>query len=190
MIDPDKRNAVFQLHEAGMPLREISRRLHISRNTVRNIIRQRGKMPQTERKDKIHIDPDLLRRLYGECRGWIQRIHEKLVEEEKIQVGYSTLTRMVRELELGRSRGSRCDRVPDEPGAEMQHDTTSYWLRLEDQRTKVIGSLIYLRYSKRRYLKFYLAFNRFRMKCFFHEALTFWEHAAARCISNSLVPGP
>ena len=185
MIDPDKRNAVFQLHEAGMPLREISRRLHISRNTVRNIIRQRGKMPQTERKDKIHIDPDLLRRLYDECRGWIQRMHEKLVEEEKIQVGYSTLTRMVRELELGRSRGSRCDRVPDEPGAEMQHDTTSYWLRLEDQRTKVIGSLIYLRYSKRRYLKFYLVFNRFLMKCFFHEALTFWEHAAAQCIIDN-----
>jgi hypothetical protein len=42
-----------------------------------------------------------------------------------------------------------------------------------------------LRYSKRRYLKFYLAFNRFRMKCFFHEALTFWERAAARCIIDN-----
>jgi transposase len=185
MIDPDKRNAVFQLHEAGMPLREISRRLHISRNTVRSIVRQWAKMSRSQRKDKIHIDPDLLRRLYRECRGWIQRMHEKLLEEENIQVGYSTLTHMVRELELGRSRGSRCDRVPDEPGAEMQHDTSDYRLKLADQWTKVIASLIYLRYSKRRYLKFYLAFNRFRMKCFFHEALMFWEHAAARCIIDN-----
>ena len=185
MIDPDKRNAVFQLHEAGMPLREISRRLRISRNTVRNIIRHRGKMPWIERKDKIHIDPDLLRRLHRECRGWIQRMHEKLVEEEKIEVGYSTLTRMVRELELGRSRGRRCDRVPDEPGAEMQHDTSPYRVKLAGRRTKVNASLIYLRYSKRRYLKFYLAFNRFVMKCFFHEALTFWEHAAPLCIIDN-----
>jgi len=185
MIDPDKRNAVFQLHKAGMPLREISRRLHISRNTVRSIVRHRGKMPGTERKDKIHIDPDLLRRLHGECRGWIQRMHEKLLEEENIRVGYSTLTHMVRELELGRSRGRRCDRVPDEPGAEMQHDTSDYRLKLADEWTKVIASLIYLRYSKRRYLKFYLPFNRFRMKCFFHEALTFWEYAALRCIIDN-----
>jgi DNA-binding CsgD family transcriptional regulator len=185
MIDPDKRNAVFQLHEAGMPLREISRRLHLSRNTVRNIIRHRGKMPRCERKDRIHIDPDLLRRLHRECGGWIQRMHEKLVEEENLQVGYSTLTRMVRELELGRSRGCRCDRVPDEPGAEMQHDTSDYRLKLADQWTKVIASLIYLRYSKRRYLKFHLAFNRFLMKCFFHEALTFWGHAAPRCIIDN-----
>ena len=71
MIDPDKRNAVFQLHEAGMPLREISRRLHISRNTVRSIVRHRGKIPGTERKDKIHIDPDLLRKLGNRADGEI-----------------------------------------------------------------------------------------------------------------------
>ena len=32
MIDPDMRKAVFQLHQGGMSLREISRRLHVSRN--------------------------------------------------------------------------------------------------------------------------------------------------------------
>jgi lambda repressor-like predicted transcriptional regulator len=185
MIDPDKRNAVFHLHEAGMPLREISRRLRISRNTVRSVIRHRSTKSRIERTDKIHVDPDLLRRLHRECGGWIQRMHEKLVEEEGVRVGYSTLTRMVRDLELGRSRGRRCDRVPDEPGAEMQHDTSDYRLKLGDQRTKVIASLIYLRYSKRRYLKFHLAFNRFLMKCFFHEALTFWGHAAPRCIIDN-----
>ena len=91
----------------------------------------------------------------------------------------------MRELELSRSRERRCDRVPDEPGAEMQHDTSDYRLKLADEWTKVIASLIYLRYSKRRYLKFYLPFNRFRMKCFFHEALTFWKYAALRCIIDN-----
>jgi len=130
MIDPDMRNAVFRLHQEGMSLREISRRLHVSRNAVRTIVRQQGKLVRKAREDKIQIDPELLERLYRECDGWLQRVHEKLVEEHPIQVGYSTLTRMLRDLALGRCPAVRCDRVPDEPGAEMQHDTSPYQLQL------------------------------------------------------------
>ena len=127
----------------------------------------------------------LLERLYTECDGWMQRIHEKLVEEEGIEVGYSTLTRMLRELGLSRNQPARCDRVPDEPGAEMQHDTTVYRLKLAERRVKLVASLIYLRYSKRRYLKFYRFFNRFTMKCFLHEALMFWGYSARSCIIDN-----
>ena len=185
MIEPDMRNAIFQLHQEGMSLRQISRCLHVSRNAVRRIVRQQGKTVRKERKDRVQIAPELLERLYVECNGWIERVHERLVEEEKIQVGYSTLTRILRDMGLGRNRPARCDRVPDEPGAEMQHDTTVYQVKLGEVPTKVIVSLIYLRYSKRRYLKFYRAFNRFAMKCFLHEALMFWGHAAERCIIDN-----
>lgn len=185
MIGPDVRNAVYQLHQAGMSLREISRRLHLSRNAVRRIVKQQGKFARQQRSDKKQIDAELLERLYRECDGWIQRIHEKLVEEENIQIGYSTLARMLRELGLSRSQPARCDRAADEPGAEMQHDTTIYQVKLAEQRTRLIASLIYLRYSKRRYLKFYRVFNRFTMKCFLHEALMFWGCAARRCIIDN-----
>ena len=185
MIDPDMRNAIFQLHQAGMSLREISRRLHISRNAVRTIIKQQGKITRKERKDRVHIDPELLERMYHECDGWIERVHEKLLEEEQIKVGYSTLTRMLRKLGLGDNGPVRCDRVPDEPGAEMQHDTTIYQVKLVDKKTKLIASLVYLRYSKRRYLKFYRVFNRFAMKCFLHEALMYWGCAAKQCIIDN-----
>ncbi len=185
MIDPDMRNAICQLHTEGMSLREISRRLHVSRNAVRTIIKQQGKITRQERKDRIQIDAELLQRLYHECDGWMERMHEKLVEEEQIEVGYSTLTRMLRELGLGSDRPARCDRVPDEPGAEMQHDTTVYQVKLAGQKTKVIASLLYLRYSKRRYLKFYRVFNRFAMKCFLHEALMYWGCAARECIIDN-----
>ena len=185
MIDPDRRSAIYQLHLAGTPQAHISQQFHVSAHTVEAIIRQQGAMPQTVRKDKIQIDPDLLRRLYHECDGWIQRVHEKLVGEEKIQVSYPTLTRRVRELGLGKPSKARCDHVPDEPGVEMQHDTTVYQVKLAGKPTRVIASLLYLRYSKRRYLKFYRVFNRFFMKCFFHEALTFWGHAAKRSIIDN-----
>jgi len=179
------RHAIVKLHEQGMPLREISRRFQISRHTVRRIMRQQGAMPQRVRKDKIHMDPDLLRRLYHQCDGWMQRVHEKLLEEEGVQVSYPTLTRMLRELDLGKSMNARCDRVPDEPGAEMQHDTTVYQIPLAGQRTKLIASSLYLRYSKRRYLKFYRLFNRFAMKCFLHEALMSWGYSARQCIIDN-----
>ncbi len=185
MIATDKRKAIGLLHQEGMSFREIARRLGVSRNAVRTIVQQAGATPHTVRADKQQIDPELLRRLYTQCEGWIQRVHEKLVEEEGIAVKYSTLTRRLRELGISTPTQARCQKVPDEPGAEMQHDTSSHWVRLGEHRVRVIASLLYLRYCKRRYLRFYRAFNRFRMKCFLHEALTFWGYAARRCVIDN-----
>lgn len=185
MIDPDVRNAIYQLHVAGCPLRDICRKFRVARRTARAIIRQQGAVPHSTRKDKIQIDRDLLERLYRECEGWVQRMHEKLVEEEGIAIAYATLTRLLREQGIGSGATTRCDRVPDEPGAEMQHDTTVYRVKLGDPPTRVIASLLYLRYSKRRYLRFYRRFNRFVMKCFLHEALMFWGYAPRRCVIDN-----
>jgi transposase len=185
MINADKRQAVFLLHEEGMGRNQIARQLRISPNTVEVIIQQKGQVPVHTRQDKIQVDPDLLKRLYQECDGYAQRVHEKLVEDEGIRIQYSTLTRLLRELGLRRNREPRCERVPDEPGAEMQHDTTRYSIRLGGAPATLVASLLYLRYSKRRYLRFYRTFNRFRMKCFLHEALMFWQHAAPVCIIDN-----
>lgn len=186
MIEADKRKAVFHLHQEGMPLRAIARQLRISRNIVKAIVEQNGAMPKTVRSDKILIDQELLCRLYGECDGWIQRVHEKLVEEEGIKLKYPTLTRLLRELGLSGSSKTRCDRVPDEPGAEMQHDTSGYKrILLGDKQFDLIASVLYMRYSKRRYLKFYRVFNRFTMKCFLYEALMYWGYAARECIIDN-----
>lgn len=177
MIGPDKRKAIYLLHVEGITEREISRKLNVSPNTVAAIIRQKGNMPDTPRKDIIKIDPDLLRRLYAECEGWIQRVYEKITQEEKIKIAYSTLVCKIRDLGLGKQKNQRCDRIPDVAGEEMQHDTSPYKIKIGDKLVGVIASLLYFRYSKTRYLKFYRHFDRFKMKCFFHEALTFFGYA-------------
>ncbi len=186
MIETDKRKAVFLLHQEGQPAREIARLLGLSRNTVRAIIGQAGAPPpRRPRADKQPLDEELLRRLYQECQGHGARVHEKLVEEEGVAVAYSTLTQRLRQLGLSDPPKARCQQVPDEPGVEMQHDTSPYPVELAGRRVGLIASLIYLRYSKRRYLRFYRAFDRFKMKCFFHEALTFWGYAARQCIIDN-----
>ncbi len=184
MIEADKRKAIYLLEQEGMTGREISRRLGISRSTVSVIIEQKGEMPVVERRKQC-IDEALLRGLYDECDGYAQRVHEKLTEEEGVTVTYPTLTRLLRSAGISKPAPARCDRVPDEPGAEMQHDTTVYRVKLADKKVKLIASILYLRYSKRRYLKFYRVFNRFKMKCFLHEALMFWGYAAGKCIIDN-----
>ncbi len=185
MISADKRAAIYLLHKEGMGVREIARSLRVNRGTVSDIIKQKGVMPESTRSDKIQIDAQLLIKLYKDCDGWVQRIHEKLLEEEGIEIGYSTLTEKIRELGLGKPRNQRCDRVPDKPGEEMQHDTSPYKVKIGDKRVLLQGSLLYFRYAKVRYLKFYPSFNRFKMKCFFHEALSFWGYAAQVCIIDN-----
>ncbi len=185
MIEADKRKAIFLLHKEGMSLRDIAAHLGISRNSVRCIIQQEGVMPKTVRSDKQRVEAELLRRLHQECDGHIQRMHEKLVEEEGVKVSYPTLTRRLRELGISTPPKTRCDHVPDQPGVEMQHDTTVYQMKLAEQSVRLVASLIYLRYSKRRYLRFYRAFDRFKMKCFFHQALNFWGFSATQCIIDN-----
>jgi hypothetical protein len=84
---------------------------------------------------------------------------EKLREEHGITVKYSTLTRHLRDLGITGPSPARCQRVPDEPGAEMQHDTSPFTLLVGSQRLRLQASLLYLRYSKRRYLQFYPVFD-------------------------------
>jgi len=185
MIETDKRKAIYLLYEEGMSMREIARRLGVSRGAVRRAIEQKGQTIRKVRKDKQQIDPELLRRLHQECEGRMERMREKLIEEHHIPVPYSTLTRMMRDLGLSSPLPTRCEHVPDEPGAEFQHDTTVYQMKLGEQSNRLVASLLYLRYSKRRYLKFYRSFNRLKMKCFFHEALMHWGYSARQCIIDN-----
>ena len=185
MISQDKRAAIYRLHTEGMGVRKIARSLRVNRGTVSDIIKQKGVMPESRRKDKIELDPELVAKLYKDCDGWVQRMHEILTEEKGIQIGYSTLTSKIRELELGTAKNQRTGQVPDRAGEEMQQDTSPYRVKLGNKSVLVQASLLYYRYSKVRYLKFYRSFNRFKMKCFFHEALTFWNYAAGICIIDN-----
>ena len=128
MISAEKRKAVFLLHQEGMPIREISRGLKLSRNAVRRIIAQAGQMPRLARPAAQVIDPDLLRQIYPECNGDAQRTAEKLREEYGIAVKYSTLTRHLRDLGIRTSVNFRCER-------------TNHWMHLVLQGAKTSSQI-------------------------------------------------
>jgi hypothetical protein len=117
----------------------------------------------------------------------MHRMHEVLREEQGVNVGYSTLTRAMRRLGLcDGAKPVRAVHVPDVPGQEMQHDTSTYPIALGDHApVKLVCSVVYLRYCKMRYVKFYRTFNRFHMKCFMDEALGFFGYCARDCIIDN-----
>jgi hypothetical protein len=186
MIDADKRQAALTLFESGKSKKRIARLLELDIKTVRKIIRRSGSNDSVKpRSDNIDVDDELLRKVYQDCEGYRQRVHEVLSEEHGLEIAYSTLTRKIREAGLGRKAPARSSRVPDVPGEEMQHDTSMYELKIGGKKAKVIGSGLYLRYSKLRYVRFYRRFDRFAMKCFMEEALRFWGYSAGICIIDN-----
>jgi transposase len=186
-IPQSRKDAAKTLFAQGKSKKEIARLLNIAPRTVRRILSR--EQDSSARSDKRVIDTELLRSLHNRCGGYVERVHELLTQQHGIDIGYSTLTRIVRENNLGRKPDKRCYHVGDIPGEEMQHDTTLYRLKIGEKIFSVVCSGLYLRYSKMRYIKFYRHFNRFKLKCFFHEALSYWGYAAGICIvdNSSLV---
>lgn len=171
------------LFNQGVTKKEIARLLELDPKTVRQIIKDRGEVILHKRSPKVAIDEGRLRDLYDKCDGWLQRVYEKLTEEDGLRIGYSTLTRRCRELGLSEEPSDRCadGELMVKPGQEMQHDTSPYTITIGGRSRGVIASGLYYRYSKIRYVKFYFSFDRFTMKCFFHEALSHFSFVASEC---------
>ena len=183
MIAENIRESIRTLYESGKSKKQIARFLDLDIKTVRKVIADDSGQ-RKERRDKIIITEERLKALYQKCDGYVQRMYEILTEEDGVAIGYSTLTRLVREHLPGKTT-ERCKSFPDIPGEEMQHDTSVYYVKLGEKRQKVICSGLYFRYSKMRYVKFYPRFDRFLMKCFLHEALVYFGYSARVCIIDN-----
>ena len=185
MITFENKEVIRALFSEGKRKKEIARILNIDPKSVRSVL-NRETDTACLRKDKKAVDPDLLREVLHRTDGYIQRTHEILTEEHQINIAYSTLTRLIREGGFQNTKNQmRYFSVGDVPGEEMQQDTSSYIIKLAGKPYRLIVSGLYFRYCKMRYMKFYPVFNRFLMKSFFHEALSFLEYAAGRCVVDN-----
>ena len=71
------------------------------------------------------------------------------------------------------------------PGPRCSTTPVPFILPVGPVRFRLQASLLYLRYSKRRYLQFYPVFDRFHMKCFLHLALMHWSYAPRICVIDN-----
>jgi len=185
MIAEELREAIRVLKGQGRPLREISRALKVSRNTVRRVLRE-GERGKTRTEDpRLQAVVELLPDLYRDCKGNAVRIGEVLAEAHGIEIAYSTLTRLIREHTELRTPKKRSGTYTFAPGEEMQHDTSPHHLTLGGKKVKVQCASLILAYSRLLFIAYYPRFTRFEAKAFLTAALQFFDGAARRCVIDN-----
>ncbi len=185
MIADELRQAIGVLKDQGRPLREISRALKVSRNTVRRVLRERQRPKATPEDSRMQAIAALLPDLYRDCKGNAVRIGEILEAQHGIAIAYSTLTRLIREYTDLRAPKKRSGIYTFGPGEEMQHDTSPHLVTLGGKAVKTQCASLILAYSRMLFVQYYPRFTRFEAKAFLTEALRFFDGACPRCVIDN-----
>jgi hypothetical protein len=112
------------------------------------------------------------------------RLREVLLERYGHDVAYSSMTRIVRKLEL-REKKQRAGVYEFGPGEELQHDTSPHHLILGGKNVTAQCASLTLGYCKKVFVQYYPAFTRFEAKVFLTEALTYMGGGCPRCIIDN-----
>jgi transposase len=175
-------------------LREITRALKLSRNTVRRILRTletageevapADPPPQGPRSRQL---PEGLEERFTRAKGNVVRLQQLLQSERGQAVPYSTLTRWIRQANL-REPPQRSGEYTFQPSEEMQTDTSPHKITVGGKTLTAQCAALVLAYSRRLYVQYYPRFGRLEAKHFLLEAARFMDGACTRCvIDNSSV---
>jgi transposase len=188
MTPTEIRNAVCALQTKGHSLREISRILAMSRNTVRRILRApAGNVAQTPPCDEATLGR--LKAAFARARGNVVRVRE-LLADDGLEVSYSTLTRWVRAADL-RGPPRRTGEYSFVPGQEMQHDTSPHRVTFAPSGAPAAKPVnvqcagLVLAYSRRLFIQYYPRFTRFEAKAFLLEAARFMAGVCPICVIDN-----
>jgi hypothetical protein len=169
-----------------MKIRQICTALKISRNTVRRVLR--GIEPSERRRDPPPETVSLISELFALCKGNAVRVQEMLTESHSLSIPYSTLTRLLRDLELREARKKRSGSYDFGPGEEMQHDTSPHRILMATKPVTAQCASLVLAASRRIYIQYYPSFTRFEARVFLSQGFEFMEGACPRCtIDNTSV---
>ena len=165
-------------------MRNISRLLKISRNTVRGVIRGEGG-EQGGRASKYEQHFSVIRDLFRECRGNVVRVQEELSARFNIDIPYPTLTWLIRKHEIRGIKKKRSGEYHFEVGEEMQHDTSPHDLKLDGRKVRAQCASLVLAYSRKIYVQYYPCFTRFECKVFLAKAFAFMDGVCGKCIIDN-----
>lgn len=168
-----------------MGIRQISRLLNISRNTVRKVINGEHSSPYQRVSQYEDVLP-LVREHFHFCKGNAVRIQEFLKETYELDIPYSTLTRIIRELALREGKKkSRAGEYRTGPGKESQHDTSPHGLIIDGKKiTAQCASLVH-GYSRKLFFQYYPVYTRFEAKVFLTEAFLYMDGCCKDCIIDN-----
>jgi transposase len=132
MLTQESQQAIVSLYQRGVHIREISRILKLSRTTIRRVIRGTWHA-RAQRHSPYDELSSLVRETFKGVKGNVVRV-AKILEEHGHTVPYSTLTRIVRNLDLREDHKVRAGTYTFGPGEEMQHDTSPHQVLIDGKR--------------------------------------------------------
>ena len=188
MLDLDTRTAVLLLSAQGHSSRAIGKALKLSRNTVRKVLRQGiAQVPALQRPEQLAEQLQRIRKLHIECQGNLQRVWEKL-QEQGVEVGYSTLTAFGRRHEIGTKAKVAVGKYDFAAGKEMQHDTSPHTVKLGGRQKPLTCATMAFGFSHTLFAQCYQRWSRFECRVFHSLTAQYFEGMCARCtVDNSSV---
>jgi transposase len=185
MITQESQQAILSLYQRGVQIRQISQILKISRNTIRRVIR--GKWQERPQRESPYEElSPIIREVFKISKGNVVRVQEILQSEYGRNVPYSTLTRIVRDLDLREdNQKPRSGTYEFGPGQEMQHDTSPHVVLLSGNKVKAQCAGLVLGYSRKLFIQYYPSFTRFEVRVFLDAAFRFMDGACPRCIIDN-----
>lgn len=188
MIDRELRAAIVTLKGQGHGTRAIAQALHISRGTVKRVLRSdHAETPTLERDEQLAPHLARIRELHERCQGNRVRVVEELAAQG-VAVAYSTLTGFLRRQGIGIQPKKIAGHYHFACGEEMQHDTSPHDVTIGESVRRLQCASLVLCYSRLIYAQIYPRWSRFECKIFLTEALRYFDGAAGRCmIDNSSV---
>jgi len=185
MITQDTKQAILSLYQKGTQIRQISQVLKISRNTIRRVIRGKWQERPQRQSPYEELSP-IIQELFKRSESNAARVQEILQSEYGHTVPYSTLTRIVRDLDLREDKKKRRSGTYEfGPGQEMQHDTSPHPVVIGDKKVKAQCAGLVLGYSRKLFIQYYPAFTRFESRVFLDRAFQFMEGTCPRCIIDN-----
>ncbi len=183
MIDDEKKITILTMHQSGCKIRKISRLLKVSRNTVRRVLKGGAKKQKISKYEAIK---PLVRQHFNECKANVSRLQEVLSEKYGEHVAYSTLTKIVRELELrGKNKHARAGAYQFAPGQEFQHDTSPHQVVLGGKKVTAQCASLTMAYCKKVFIQYYPRFTRFEAKVFLTDAIVYMQGCCEQCIIDN-----
>jgi len=185
MITQETKQAIWSLYQKGVQIRQISHILKLSRNTIRRVIR--GKWQEKPQRQSPYEElSSILPEVFRNAMGNVVRVQEILESQYHRNIPYSTLTRLVRDLDLKEDhRKPRSGSYERSPGEEMQHDTSPHGVILGNQKVKAQCAGLVLAYSRKLFIQYYPCFTRFEARVFLDRAFRFMEGTCRRCIIDN-----
>jgi len=185
MITQERHLAILSLYQQGVQIRQISQILKISRNTIRRVIRGKWQERPQRRSPYEELSP-ILPEVFKRSEGNVVRVQEILQSEYGQSLPYSTLTRIVRDLDLREdNKKPRAGTYEFGPGQEMQHDTSPHPVLLGEKKVKAQCAGLVLGYSRKLFIQYYPVFTRFEARVFLDAAFRFMDGACPRCIIDN-----